>query len=125
MVGLYEIDITHHSYLNPTGRCDECREDNNPDPGCCDEATIRPINDTCPAAESCDTAMIICFRPVDSTEELTGVSCRNTLTGIVTLFPDTNHLDFSLLSTFFGLPNPYVIFGDVAWVVSILLITQL
>ena len=65
-----------HSYLNPTGRCDECREDSNQDPGCCDEFTIRPIDENCLLA-LCDPTMIVCFRPVDSTAELTGVSCQS------------------------------------------------
>ena len=124
------MDITAHSYLNPTGRCDECREDNNPDPGCCDESTIRPIDETCPVVQ-CDPTIIICFRPVDSTVELTGVSCQNenlNITG-TRLFSDTNSLDFSLLSTFFGLANPLVLTSSQAWVVSytlgLIIITQL
>ena len=118
------MEVRAHSYLNPTGRCDECQEDNNTDPGCCDESTIRPIDETCPAAESCDTSMIICYRPVDSTEELTGVTCQNQYSDGPLILPDTNSLDFSIES-YFGLSNPTVLFGDEAWVVSILLIVQL
>ena len=113
------MEITVHSYLNPTGRCDECQEDNNTDPGCCDESTIRSIDETCPASESCDTGMITCFA-VDSTVELTGVSCQNEILNIAgtQLYRDTNSLDFSLLSTFFGRVNPLVLTSDQAWVVS-------
>ena len=121
MIGENEVVVRAHSYLNPTGRCDECREDNNPDPGCCDESTIRPIDETCPAAESCDTSMIICFRPVGSTIELTGVSCQNTNLNITgtTFISNTNSLDFSVgEDSFFGNPNPLVRFSSRAWEVS-------
>ena len=103
-----ELEVTVHSYLNPTGRCDECREDNNPDPGCCDESTIRPRDETCPI--QCDPAMTICFRPVDSTVELTGVSCPNTTINITgtRLFFDMNSFDFSVYS-FFGITNPLML----------------
>ena len=116
MIGDYEVEVRAHSYLNPTGRCDECREDNNPDPGCCDESTIRPIDETCPVR--CDTTMNICFRPVNSTVEL---SCESP---IGTLFNfDTNSRDFSLgPSGFFGLANPLVQFSSAAWMVSTFII---
>ena len=125
MIGEYELEVRAHSYLNPTGRCDECRVDNNPDPGCCDESTIRPIDETCPAA-SCDTSMIICFRTVGSTIELTGISCQNTnlnKNGTIFYF-NINSLDFSQVS-FFELDNPLVLSSPGAWEVSNLLNIQL
>ena len=116
MIGAYEVEVRAHSYLNPTGRCDECREDNNPDPGCCDESTIRPIDETCPVVR-CDTAMTICERPVYSTVELTGVNCQNTNFSITGsgFFIDTNSLNFSIAS-FFRISNPLVLSRAQAWV---------
>ena len=123
MIGDYEVEVRAHSYLNPTGRCDECQEDNNPDPGCCDESTIRPIDETCPVGGlvGCDTSIDICFRPVNSTVEL---SCEspNSLIGTV-FYSNTNSRDFSLgPSGFFGLANPLVQFSFGAWMVSTFII---
>ena len=126
MIGEYEVEVRVHSYLNPTGRCDECREDNNPDPGCCDESTIRPIDETCPVVR-CDTTMIICSRPVNSTVEVTGVNCPglNNMTGSELYF-NTISREFSLGPlNFFGLANPLELSSPGAWVVSALLIIQL
>ena len=113
MIGAFEVEVTVHSYLNPTGRCDECREDNNPDiPGCCDESTITPLNETCPVA--CDPTTIVCIRPVRST----GVHCQleNQQLG-AHLFRDTNILNFQFI-TFFGMPNPRPVTSVEAWEVS-------
>ena len=117
------MEVRAHSYLNPTGRCDECRVDNNPDPGCCDESTIRPIDETCPVGGlvGCDTSIDICFRQINSTVEL---SCEspNTLIG-TTFYFNTNSRNFSLgPSGFFGLANPLVHFSFGAWMVSTLII---
>ena len=122
MAGAHEVEVRAHFYLNPSGRCDGCRMDINQDPGCCDESTIitRSIDETCPVVQ-CDTSMIICSRPVDSTVELTGVTCQDTNINIITgptLFYDTISLNFSEASLFFGIENPLVISLAQAWVVS-------
>ena len=100
------MEVRAHSYLNPTGRCDECQEDNNPDPGCCDESTIRPRDETCPVR--CDTTMNICLRSVGSTVELTGVTCPTSNINGTGLFLNTNSLDFSI-NPFFEIANPLML----------------
>ena len=55
------VEVRVHSYRNPSGRCDRCRVDGNPVPGCCDEpGVIRPTTSRCP--QTCDTGFAYCIR---------------------------------------------------------------
>ena len=113
MIGPYEVEVRVHSYRNPTGRCDGCREENNTDPGCCDELTIRPMDETCP--KSCDTTLVICTTPLESD----GTNYQ-TFIQASTIFIDCNDsLEFD--SSSFGLSNPALLVEDKTWEVRKLL----
>ncbi len=59
MTGSYEVEITFHSYDNPTGRCAQCQGGSTP--GCCDENFVRSSSESCPSVR-CDTGMHVCIR---------------------------------------------------------------
>ncbi len=111
MTGLYEVEITFHSYDNPTGRCAQCQEESlGSDPRCCDEDNFRPLNQSCSSIETCDPVMRICIR------QLSTASC-----GILNGFdptpsPDTNSFIFT--SSFFGFSNPLLVVDTLPWEVS-------
>ena len=50
--GAYVVEVTLHSYSNPSGRCDQCQDGS--EPGCCDEPFIRPAGQACPSNSTCD-----------------------------------------------------------------------
>lgn len=111
MSGSYLVEVRVHSYRNPSGRCDACRAPDNPVPGCCDEVSIRPLDEECP--ENCDTSVDICLRALRAT----GISCEpDQLFMADGVGVNTNSFNFG--SGFFGFPNPGTISGTQAWVVS-------
>ena len=111
MTGSYEVEITFHSYDNPTGRCAQCQGQlfGSP-PGCCDESFVRSSSEICPL-ETCDTGMFVCIGQP---------SFRNC--GIFNqfaprFFPDTNNFEFA--PSFFGLNNSLVVVDTRPWRVSL------
>lgn len=114
MTGAYRIELTAHSYRNPTGRCAECQQPDNATPaGCCDESFSRPTGEACPVA--CDTTIVECYAPL-RTRSTGQQDCRPTPV-IAPLFnPNNNTFDFS--GSFFGFTNPRVRISSEAWVVS-------
>ena len=52
------MEVTLHSYRNPTGRCDKCQVGTQP--GCCDETLVRSASEQCPLTSACDTAFTYC-----------------------------------------------------------------
>ena len=113
MIGEYEVDVRLHSYLNPTGRCDECRVDRNSDrPGCCDEERDR---DMCSVQETCDTSADFCIRPLRSID--TSCAANQKRVNGTTIEINTNNLDFERSGDFFGLHNTIPLFGIGSWMV--------
>ena len=53
------VEVTVHSFSNPTGRCDGCQSGSTP--GCCDESSIRPSFELCPSTSACDPFVQYCF----------------------------------------------------------------
>ena len=108
------VEVRVHSYRNPSGRCDECRVDGNPDPGCCDEpGVIRPIAMECPQSMTCDTAFGYCIRPSGETQECQlQQAVRSTRVTV-----DDNDRNFG--DDFLGLPNPIEESDNEAWSVSL------
>lgn len=106
--------MTVHSYHNPTGRCDGCRQSGIPNPGCCDESTIRPASSSCSAEDTCDTSVDYCIRPLRSTED----GCPEDQIFLSSFaVEETNTYFFS--PTFFGVDNPLLIIGqNKSWSVS-------
>ena len=108
------VEVRVHSYRNPSGRCDRCRVDGNPDLGCCDEpGVIRPIAMECPQIETCDTGIIYCIRSSGQTQE-----CQpNQLVFSQFFEPNNNSLNFG--NGILGIANPIEEFDVEAWRVSI------
>ena len=115
----YEVTVTIHSYQNPTGRCDGCRQSVGGVPGCCDEPFIRPLWQDCPITDvTCDTAVDYCIRSLGSTMD----SCPE---GEIVYAPyaveesNTYSMSYSHSRTFFGMDNPLIIVGqNRPWTVS-------
>ena len=66
MTADYVVSVTIHSYSNPTGRCAACSEATPALPGCCDVPDPVPLDQSCPVADTCDTALFYCIRAVGS-----------------------------------------------------------
>ena len=106
------VEVRVHSYRNPSGRCDECREDGNPDPGCCDEpGVIRPTTSRCP--QTCDTAFTYCIRLSGQTQECHLDNAEYSYR----YETNTNNLNFG--DDILGIPNPIEESDVEAWRVSI------
>jgi hypothetical protein len=120
MIADYEVEVTIHTYQNPTGRCDECRRPGFSNPGCCDEAFIRPPNLPCETTtDTCDTTVDYCIRELRST----AADCSAGQTVLSTFaFPETNRYEYmsTLSPSFFGVDNPLLVIGhNKSWTVSI------
>lgn len=124
--GNYEVEVTVHSYLNPTGRCAGCGTDSNQDPGCCDELPIDrlfQLDLSCPVLEdTCDPTVDYCVRPLGET----GGECpEGQVVLSPTAFGETNNFTFipfytSSAPSFFGVENPLLIVAeDTPWAVSL------
>ena len=59
--GSYIVEVNVHSYHNPSGRCAECQD--GPEPGCCDETFVRPLDQACPNTSLCDPIMLALYAP--------------------------------------------------------------
>ena len=105
----YEVEVTYHSYSNPTGRCAECG--GGTVPGCCDVPSPVPLDSFC-SQDACDTAMAFCFRPVGSTDNCT--QQEQTLAPRALLNRRFSAFD----GEFFGLRNPPTITSNRPWQVS-------
>lgn len=114
MTGQTQVEVTVHSYLNPTGRCDECRIANNSNPGCCDEDIVRPLNETCPADSICDPVIAYCSRPLGST------NCSLVVPDLFVINSNSVNFDSASLPVLFGLTNPPVLLFEEnePWAVS-------
>ena len=101
MTADYIVNVTVHSYSNPTGRCVACGGATTALPGCCDVLFSVPLNQRCPIDfNTCDTALHYCFQAMG----LTG-DCPLMLAPRVLI----NRREFDFDDTFFGLDNPVVI----------------
>lgn len=112
----YEVEVTVHSYQNPTGRCDGCRQSGIPNPGCCDETFIRPSSMSCEiAADTCDTTVDYCIRDLRSTAN----GCQEDQTFFSPFAVEETNA-YSISPSFFGVNNPLLIVGhNKSWTVSI------
>ena len=115
-MGTYEVEVTAHSYNNPSGRCDECRSSPDSDPRCCDETSDRPLEQQCPFIR-CDTTVKFCFRSLGENETSCPPDERGTTTSI-----NTNYATFGTL--FFGIANPQIHSSILAWEVSVVLLAS-
>ena len=107
MAADYEVEVTIHSFDNPTGRCSGCRERGNPHPGCCDESFIRHISQACPmSTDTCDPSVDYCIKAFGSTS----AECPDSNV-VLSEFAveETNSYSISQQSDFFGLENPLLI----------------
>ena len=98
------VEVTLHSYSNPTGRCDQCQS--GLQPGCCDESFVRSSYQSCPSYRACDTIVSHCIGHAD------GPVCD----AFTFYSPDTNSLtiDYSIHSA----DNPVTVRGEEPWNVS-------
>ena len=112
----YEVEVTIHSYQNPTGRCDGCRQSGFSNPGCCDESIIRSPSQSCEiTVNTCDTAVDYCVRDLRST----ATGCPEGQT-VLSSFAVEETNTYSNSPIFFGLENPILITGqDMPWIVSL------
>ena len=108
--GSYVMEVSIHSYRNPTGRCDGCQP--GPDPGCCDETSVRPEGDECPENSTCDPILGYCARPIG------GICSTEDFLASLTFFHNTNNVNFDLAGSLFGLDNPLVVERTEPWSVS-------
>ena len=108
--GSYVMEVSVHSYRNPTGRCDECQP--GPDPGCCDETSVRPANEECPENSTCDPFLAYCTRPIG------GICSTDDILLSNMFFLNTNNVNFDLAGSLFGLDNPLVVERNEPWSVS-------
>ncbi len=112
MTGSYEVEITFHSYDNPTGRCARCQGQSfGSTPGCCNENFVRSSRESCPSVR-CDTGMRICIRRLS----LSGCGIFDQIAPEFSF--NTNNFIFT--SSFFGLDNPSVVVDTAPWRVSLI-----
>ena len=100
--GLYQLEVTVFGYNNPTGRCQDCIEEDDDIRGCCDDFE----NTRCSGSELCDSFFTYCLRTIGST----GRGCSyfgNQISGVNS---DDGPLNFSQ-STVLGLTNPIILQG--------------
>ena len=107
------IVVTFHSYSNPSGRCAGCNGATPGVPACCDAPSPVPLDQNCPADESCDTRLAGCFRDVGSN----GTCPQIQFTGRSILSGSRN---FTFEGIFFNnYFNPIRLPRDTPWQVSI------
>ena len=100
------MEITLHSYSNPTGRCDECQPGTQP--GCCDETFVRPAGQLCPSTPTCDTAIEHCAITNDE------IKCG----AFIFFEANTNIINFEQSTGLQRFENPVIIHGNGLWNVS-------
>ena len=117
MRGSYEVEVTIHSYRNPEGRrcglISNCYQTTLVPPGCCDEDTIRPRNQSCQInRNTCDTGIAYCVLPLGSTQPCPFMEMVNSDFEVNTnIFTDIGNM-------FLGINNPIEIQSSVPWRVS-------
>ena len=121
--GNYVVEITFHSYNNPSGRCVYCPPYTT-NRGCCDENFVRPQNQRCNFSSTCDTVIGYCIRPLGANhmvctdEELAGGEFGR----YVKL--ETNYMDFTNGQNSDYIPaNPVIRRSNESWRVSISIYT--
>ena len=102
--GAYVVEVTLHSYSNPSGRCDQCQDGS--EPGCCDEPFVRPAGQACPSNSTCDSFIRHCVEHVE------GTMCDN----FSFFYPDTNSRNLDNSDD--ALDNPVTVQGEEPWEVS-------
>lgn len=102
------MEVTVHSYHNPTGRCGECQP--GPEPGCCDETQVRPAGEACPSTSVCDTLIGYCTTPVGDVCEVFFFSKYYQ--------PDGNELDFDSAGSLLGSNSTIIVQREEPWNVS-------
>ena len=113
MMGSYELEITFHSYHNPTGRCQGCvLALDKVVKACCDDNDIfiTPEGQNCSLSSLCDTGVEYCFKPLESTSMI----CPSGAVLAPTFLEDTN-LVASFGSSFFGANNPIQMTQNTSW----------
>ena len=88
MGGSYRVEVSIHTYNNPSGRCDECQP--GPDPGCCDETSIRLADTPCPLATP---SLRIDIADIDTGNACKGVQKHNNYSLFIF---DSNSVDFEV-----------------------------
>ena len=106
--GSYIVDVTLHTYRNPSGRCQQCQS--GPDVGCCDETFVRPLFQSCNAS-ACDPIILYC------NTEYIGGDCGS-LSASTFYTRDASFLDLSGSSSIFDGDNTVTIQSDNPWRVS-------
>ena len=101
--GLYQLEVTVFGYNNPTGRCHQCVNPANNQPGCCDDF----VQTNCSGNFSCDSFFVYCLRPA---LERTGGNCSYFSNQTSDFNPDDGDLNFSQ-SPVLGLDNPIILQG--------------
>ena len=109
--GSYIVEVNVHNYQNPSGRCEDCQEGNDPGPGCCDEEGVRPLTESCPVV--CDTLIAYCSLPLGNVN----ITCDPGADGNSSRFftYDSNSIDFDAEGTLLGTDLPLIIEGDEPW----------
>ena len=113
MSGSYRVEVSIHTYDNPTGRCDECQP--GPDPGCCDETSVRPADEPCSISSTCDPIFGYKHCGIDTRNNgyCEGVESTNSKFTI-----NTNSVDFNSTWLDFELDNPVIVEESAPWNVS-------
>ena len=99
--GLYQLEVTVFGYNNPTGRCQDCLEDDDLR-GCCDDFE----STSCRGSTLCDSYFTYCLRTTGST----GRGCSYFGNRRSNINIDDGPLTFSQ-STVLGLENPILLQG--------------
>ena len=98
----HQVIVTFHSYSNPSGRCAECNGAISTAPACCDAPTAVPQSQSCPTDDTCDTALMYCYRAVGTIGSL----CNQPNLAPIAVLNGNESLDSS--QDFFGLRNPFI-----------------
>ena len=123
VTGDYQVEITFHSYLNPSGKCDGCRQTASSAPGCCDNSSALLSEDECfdpnkdpRGIDTCDTLFDYCIRALGSTAH----GCtEDQLIHSGYAFENINDYPFSPF--FLGVENPLIVTNTSQWAVSIII----
>lgn len=115
--GDYQVEITFHSYSNPSGQCDGCRPTEGSNPGCCDniftEVCFEPGSEP-RGTDTCDTSVDYCIREVGSTKP----GCPEDGL-VISQYALENFNDYTFSPFFFGIDNPLLVISNMSWVVRV------
>ena len=102
--GRYAVEVRLFGYDNPTQKCQDCRDGQFADPGCCDDFQAL----TCPNTDQrCDSFFFYCLRTLNSQMER---NCSYFGSRTSAVNTDDGALNFSQ-SVVLGLENPLQLQG--------------